>query len=135
MVGLPDHEGSPTMLSDLLFAMTPARQRDARRRAEYHRTARSQRRPASPRGGRNPTARPLATTVEELRRKADEFGQLDLGDPGWVQMEAVLDRALRDGVTTSEDRRVAVWEEIIDDPRTPLVVKLRTFSAMLPTLR
>jgi hypothetical protein len=79
-------------------------------------------------------SRQPTSTVEHLRQQADEFGQMDLGDPRWLQLTPVLDRALRDVVTMSEDPRAAIWEEIVDDSETPLVVKLRAFTAMLSTL-
>jgi hypothetical protein len=79
-------------------------------------------------------ARPPRSAVDERAPSADEFGQVDLGDPRWVQMETVLDGVLRDAVTRSEDPQAAVWEEIVDDPGTPLVVKLRTLARALSRL-
>lgn len=77
----------------------------------------------------NPGTRP-----EELIAAADRFGQMQLSDQRWVYEERQLDGLLRDAVTLSTNPRRTVWQTIIEDSDTPLVVKLRTFAAAVESV-
>lgn len=75
------------------------------------------------------------TTIEELSEAADRFGQMDLGDPQWAVTEPLLDRLLGQAVLLAEATRAEVWQCIAADPGTPLVVRLRTFAAVVGSLQ
>lgn len=88
---------------------------------------------STPRGTVGDRAYP-ATRPEELIAAADWFGQMKLSDHRWVYEERQLDGLLRDAVTLSTNPRKAVWQTIIEDSATPLVVKLRTFAAAVESI-
>jgi hypothetical protein len=67
----------------------------------------------------------------ELREIADHLGQMDLGDPGWAQMEPVLDVCLKAALADADGPRASVWRAIAADVNAPLVVKLRTLALVL----
>lgn len=71
----------------------------------------------------------------ELVAAAGRFGQMDLHDPRWTVEERVLDQLLHEAVELSTSPRRAVWQTIAGDPATPLVVKLRTFAAVVGSLQ
>lgn len=86
----------------------------------------------SPPVGRS--ARP-ATRQEQLIAAAERFGHLELGDKRWESEQVALDQLLVEAVQLSTGPRRAVWDSIVADPTTPLVVKLRTLGAVLQSFR
>lgn len=76
-----------------------------------------------------------ANRCGQLVVAAGRFGQMDLCDPRWTVEERVLDQLLHEAVELSTSPRRAVWQTIAGDPATPLVVKLRTFAAVVGSLQ
>lgn len=76
-----------------------------------------------------------ANRREQLVAAASRFGQMELSDQRWTFEEGVLDRLLQEAVELSTSPRRAVWQTIVEDPATPLVVKLRTLAVVLQSFR
>lgn len=74
------------------------------------------------------------TRDEQLTAAAERFAQMDLRDERWVYEEHALDLLLQETVRTSSSPRAAVWQMVIEEPATPLVVKLRTLAAAVGSL-
>jgi hypothetical protein len=75
----------------------------------------------------------LHTAVDEqelaaLREVIDLVGQLDLADPRLGLLVPRIDRALTVASQRSNDPRSRTWRAIAEDPREPLVVRLRALA-------
>jgi hypothetical protein len=87
-----------------------------------HRTARSR---------TEPTGTLMhGTTSEELSRAANQFGQMDVGDPRWADLTDELDRLVLDELELTDDPRRHTWRAAATHPEAPLVVKLRVLAAV-----